>query len=373
MSDAANAESLSPAPAVPSPAEMTVPAEVWGEDLESRAGEPTSWLWDGYLAHRNVTLLTGQWKSGKTTLLAVLLARREAGGRLAGLAVAPGRTAIVSEESAQLWNERRRKLGFGASVAFWCRPFAAKPSPEQWLALIDRLADLRARRDVDLAVIDNLASFLPVRNEANADLMLEALMPLQRLTAQGMGVLLLHHPKKGQTIDGQLARGSGALNGKADISIEMWTCRHAPEDDRRRVLVGHSRHERTPRRLTIELNAGGTDYLLPGPADAAEFLAGWEPLRQLLAAARDKLTRPEILAAWPGEESPGKTTLWRWLDEAVARGLLLRDGLGQRSAPFRYWLPGQEEKWKADPVHQLRELQRQDEQMLAAFRQRFGE
>src|SRR5581483_7990910 len=198
-------------------------------------------------------------------------------------------------------------------------------------------------------------------------------MPLQRLTAQGMAVSLLHHPKKGQTIDGQSARGSGALNGNVDVSIEMRPYTRASEDDRRRVLVGYSRHERTPRRLTIELNTEGTDYLLAAPPDDAEFIAGWEPLRQLLAAARDKLTRPEILAAWPGEESPAKTTLWRWLDEAVGRGLLLRDGLGQRSAPFRYWLPGQEEKWKADPVHQLRELRRQDEQMLAAFRQRFGE
>jgi AAA domain len=30
---------------------------------------PVKWLWDGYLARKHLTLLTGQWKIGKTTLL----------------------------------------------------------------------------------------------------------------------------------------------------------------------------------------------------------------------------------------------------------------------------------------------------------------
>src|SRR6516164_3576490 len=103
--------------------------EVWGDELARVAAAQTTWLWHGYLAHGNVTLLTSQWKSGgKTTLLSVLLARREAGGQLAGLAVTAGRTAVVSEESPVLWNERRRKLGFGPSAAFLCRPFRAKPT-----------------------------------------------------------------------------------------------------------------------------------------------------------------------------------------------------------------------------------------------------
>jgi hypothetical protein len=30
----------------------------------------------------------------------------------------------------------------------------------------------------------------------------------------------------------------------------------------------------------------------------------------------------------------------------VAQGLILREGSGHKRDPFRYWLPGQEEKWK---------------------------
>jgi hypothetical protein len=51
--------------------------------------------------------------------------------------------------------------------------------------------------------------------------MLEFLLPLQRLTALGLSVLLLHHPSKAATATGLAARGSGALSGFADILIEM--------------------------------------------------------------------------------------------------------------------------------------------------------
>jgi hypothetical protein len=115
---------------------------------------------------------------------------------------------------------------------------------------------------VDLAVIDPLASFLPGRGENHAGLMLEALQPLQRLTARGMAVLLLHHPKKGPTREGQAARGSGALNAHADISLEMFPYASLAEEERRRVLVGYSRFEETPRRRLIEQKGGQCELSL---------------------------------------------------------------------------------------------------------------
>src|SRR5262245_4478049 len=51
---------------------------------------PTRWLWHGLLAPGKLTLLTSLWKSGKTTLLAHLLARRRCGGDFLGLPVTPG-------------------------------------------------------------------------------------------------------------------------------------------------------------------------------------------------------------------------------------------------------------------------------------------
>ncbi len=331
-----------------------LPPVLWGDELAA-VGGTTVWLWDGYLAAGNITLLTSQWKSGKTTLLSVLLARRESGGQLGGLDVRPGRTAVVSEEPALLWNERRQRLGFGPSAAFLCRPFLGKPTVAQWSALIERLADLHAGRGVDLAVIDPLAAFLPGRGESHADLILEALLPLRRLTALGMAVLLLHHPRKGAVADGQAARGSGALAGLADVVIEM-RCPGRGAADRRRVLYGYSRHERTPHDLVVELNPEGTDYVRLGSLEDVEFAKVWEWLRGAFAGAHTKLTRADVAARWPGAEgAPCDAELWRRLDEALARGLLRREGAGHKGSPYRYWLPGREEQWKDDPLHRVQE------------------
>jgi hypothetical protein len=68
-------------------------------NLAKDAGPPPPWLWHGYLGPGRVTVLTSQWKTGKTTLLSLLLARMLEGGELGGRAVAAGKALIISEES----------------------------------------------------------------------------------------------------------------------------------------------------------------------------------------------------------------------------------------------------------------------------------
>src|SRR5437899_11881368 len=68
------------------------------------------WLWHGYLGPGKMTLLTSQWKSGKTTMVSLLLKRMEAGGELAGLAVAAGRAAGVTEARRPVWKLRQENL-----------------------------------------------------------------------------------------------------------------------------------------------------------------------------------------------------------------------------------------------------------------------
>jgi hypothetical protein len=313
-----------------------------------------SWLWRGYLAPGSVTLLTSQWKSGKTTLLSILLSRLNKGGELAGLAVAPARAVVLSEEPRANWRERHARLKLRTTYLI-CRPFTGKPSMAQWLALLDHVADLRRKHDVRLFVVDTLATFLPGRNEASAAVMLESLTPLQRLTQLGMSVLLVHHPGKGKPLPGQAARGSGALAGFVDIILEMNWCSHATENDRRRRLLAFSRHDETPRQLVIELNPEGTDYLTHGDFEADEFLQSWDRLRMVLEDASDKRTRRQILDEWPADfPPPSDITLWRWLQRAAALGLITQEGSGRRTDPFRYWLPSQEARWRADPLYEFK-------------------
>ena len=72
---------------------------------------------------------------------------------------------------------------------------------------------------------------------------------------------------------------------------------------------------------------------------------------------RRERTRREILADWPPDfDSPDKATLWKWLDRAVAQGLVCQEGNGRKNDPFRYWLPGQEAKWEKDALRLLEDL-----------------
>jgi hypothetical protein len=270
---------------------------------------------------------------------------------------------VICEEHEGHWEQRRRTLDFGNDVAFFCQPMPGRrPSKTDWLDLINSVAVLRG---IDLAVVDPLASFLPGHAEQSADLLLDALMPLERWQAAGMAVLLLHHPRKGVVLAGQAARGSGALSHHVDILIEMRPYGRATDSDRRRVLQSWSRFPATPRQLVIEWSADGTDYEARGPVADEEFHEHWRELAGFFASAPGKLTRQEVRALWPGGRgAPSEVTLWRWLERAVAENLLLRDGTGHRGKPYRYWLPEREVEWMRDPLYRLA---KQDEEMLAGL------
>ena len=223
-------------------------------ELASATPPRLAWLWHGYLAPGRITALISPPKSGKTTLASHLLARLAQGGELAGLPVAPGRAIVISEEAACDWDARCRQFALGPNVQFLCRPFkGARPTDAEWFALIAGLEALHRQEPFDLVVLDALATLLPGYAETCAPKMLDCLLPLQSLANLGPAVWLLHHPAKAKSADGQMARGSGALPGFADIVMEMRCVRRARSVDRRRRICAYSRYLETPRHLIIEL------------------------------------------------------------------------------------------------------------------------
>jgi hypothetical protein len=326
------------------------PADRWHAVRRSglaTAPATTDWLWTGYLAAGNMTLLTSPWKAGKTTLTTLLLARLQSGGELAGQAVRAGAAVVVSEESAAQWRRRADRLDLGEHVFWLCRPFAARPSLADWQALLDHIAALHRQHGLSLLVIDPWAAFLPIRSENVAGPTLDVLLALQQVAKTGVAVLLLHHPRKSASADGQWARGSGALAGFVDVVMEMRYFRSASDADRRRVLQGYSRFEETPRRRVIELNEAGTAYASLGDLDDEAFGRGWREVLAILAVAPKKLTRPEIVAAWPATEKPPcDSLLYGWLERAIRAGQVQRDGRGRKRDPYRYWLPERVAEWE---------------------------
>jgi hypothetical protein len=319
-------------------------------DLAAEAST-TDWLWQGYLARENITLLTSQWKTGKTTLLTALLAQLNTGGDLGGLQVMPGRAVVVSEEAPDLWAQRNLKLNLG-NHSWLCRPFCCCLDQAAWAELVKKIAEEHAARPVDLIVIDPLSAFLPGNAEYAPQQLKPMLSILRGLADLGPSLLLLHHPPKGYTRAGQAARGSGLLSSFVDILIEMFPFKRADDADRRRRLQAYSRHDATPTQWVIELNAEGTNYAGHGDISNSDYLHEWPTVRRVLLEAKNKVTLKELLDAWPLDPpAPSYVTLWRWLDRAVREGLVLKRGSGHRDQPHRYWLPGQEEEWNKNPLY----------------------
>jgi AAA domain len=295
--------------------------------------EPPDWIWPGYIARGSITLLVGLWKAGKTTLLSHLLRDISRGGGLVGDRMDTP-TLVLSEEPPGLWARRREDLGLPPSVHFLQSESFAKPQPYEWRILVEYITEKVTERGYGLVVIDTLASSWPVMNENDASEMMEALVPLRKIAATGAGLLLIHHPRKGDGSQGTAARGSGALPGFVEVILELR--RYAPDDnaDRRRVLTALSRFEETQAEQVIELTDDG--YKGIGDRSDAAHEDFDEVIRDTLPIGGWGITFEELLKDWPTDKRPGKSKLRGLLNAGANRGEWCRRGMGNKGDPHRF-------------------------------------
>ena len=210
--------------------------------------QPIPWLWDGLVAENAITLLSAPEKTGKTTVLSLLLDRRREGGQLLGRPVRPGRTILCSEENCSLWSLRQPPLDFGPQLEYH-QPIG-DPSPRRWRRFINHLLEL-ADDSFDLLVIDTVMSFLPAAQN-NPSALRKALNELRVVCGRPAGVLLLHQTCAARN----RSRARGPLTAFADILIDM----QIPPGDRftrRRHFYGVGRYPGTVQHVAAELNPEG--------------------------------------------------------------------------------------------------------------------
>lgn len=321
------------------------------------------WIWAGLIAPGFMTLFTSMWKSGKTTLIAHLLASRREGRPLLGRSVTAGASVVISEEPPPLWQERHAELNFGATDQFICRPFKTAPTAAEWAELMDDLHKRRRESPFDLLIVDPLAHCLPPGGELHAETLLNSLLGLRSLAQEGVAVLLVHHPRKATAEEGMRSRGSGVLPAFVDILIEMYPVQPDDPGDRRRRLRCFSRESSTPQTLAFERSTDGRT--LQAIALPDDFSACWAELRKVFENARGPLSREEVRKDWPPElQRPTANLLWKWLARAQQHGKIVREGTGRRNDPYRYFMPEKMKQWMADPIFQMNRQAREDRQII---------
>ena len=147
------------------------------------------WIWEGMIAEEAITLLSAPEKTGKSTLLSLLLDRRHRGGSLLGKPVRVGRTIVCSEEQGLIWALRQPPLDFGPQVEFHC-PLGGNPTWRKWRKYIDHLLELGLDY-YDLLVIDTLMTFLP-SSQSNPIRLRRWFNELRVVAGYPAGVLILH-------------------------------------------------------------------------------------------------------------------------------------------------------------------------------------
>ncbi len=295
--------------------------------------ESPDWIWPGYVARGGVTLLTGLWKAGKTTLLGHLLRDLPLGTGLVDVPMHDP-VAIVSEEPAGVWARRRDELGLGSTNLLVQRDTFARPTHQGWLDLIEDLTSAVRRHSIAMVVLDTLPSLWPVHNENDASEVVQALAPLRNISEEGAAVLLVHHPRKGEGDQAQASRGSGALPGFVDAIVELR--RFNPQDtgDTRRKLTAFGRYSEVPPEMVIELTKEG--YRTLGQPGTLRTEGMQRIIEGLLPSEPPGLTVEQVLERWPEATRPGRAHARNTLNKGAVDDLWERHGSGLRGDPHTF-------------------------------------
>ncbi len=296
------------------------------------AEEPT-WVWPGYIAESSITLLTGQWKAGKTTLLTHLLRDVYGGSGLVDSSIEKP-ILYISEESPSMWSHRREKHNLDPRILFLKRESFQRLNPKGWMELIETTVSQCNQTDAALVIIDTLAGLWPVTNENDAAEVGETIAPLRDITETGAGLLLVHHPRKGESSNFNASRGSGALPSFVDVIVEMKRMTGDDPKDTRRTLTAIGRHDNIPDEMVIDLTESGYvllgDRVQVGKADDADTLEGI--IREIGGDAEVE----QIRERWPSKPRIGKGRLANLLKSGSEQGRWRRTGKGVKCDPHRY-------------------------------------
>jgi hypothetical protein len=195
-----------------------------------------------------------------------------------------------------------------------------------------------ARSEAGLLVFDTFGQFARFKNDEEnvSGAILEALRPVQRASAEGLAIILVHHERKRGGDLSDSGRGSSALGGAVDsiVSVGKPKGQH-PRNVR--ALKAVSRLSGTHPELLIELGDDG--YRVLG---TPEKLALEESSVNFLAEVPQQKKQAMSIAELMAKTCKSRVRVQRLLDKLVKDGKVVRLGKGKKGNAFRYFSLGAE-------------------------------
>lgn len=299
--------------------------------------EEPDWLWNRYIARERITLLSGHGGSGKSTLYYGILQAMLRGRAFLGAKTSMSPAVVLTEESPTDWRPRAKR--FELTGCAWLDRRALHPR-QSLEAYCDEAYRKAMTIGAYLIVIDSLSKWFGFGKdeEKDAGAMEAALRPLEALTTRGMAILLVHHFRKSDGEEGTGVRGSGALLGAVETSLELRRFpmgRGADREELRCLTVAKSRYPDPPPDVVYHHDASGAAscaFTVKGDPTSARRNAAAQRVVGYVEAAPDWVDSGTIRDALGAQEKAVRSAL----ADAYAEGLLERRGEGRRGDPYLY-------------------------------------
>jgi hypothetical protein len=274
--------------------------------LARQAERPVSWVVPNALGRGVVTLLSAPPGLGKGWWTFALLRAMQDGGAFFGLPVRrPERVArfgrsrrpmrvLWCTEEGESFRRSARRFGIAPGLVEVVR--RDRVAEQDWPALVRAVRRLAWRKGCACVIFDTVRAWCPQAEQSNEQAARVFNLARAELAARGLGVLFVHHDRKGGGEYGEGVAGPNNLVGSTDVLIELRRVRG--RDDARRMRISRRFGE-----LDVTARLVGHRYVADGEAVGEAGADGGIPTppgerRPALGAAAAP-DRPEGAAAGP--------------------------------------------------------------------------
>ncbi|NMC34029.1 MAG: AAA family ATPase [Veillonellaceae bacterium] len=297
-----------------------IPNILSAAELQKMVFPPAKWAVPS-LIPEGLTILAGAPKTGKSFFaLSVCLSIAQGGIALSAIETSPGEVLLIAlEDPMRRLQERIESLALGEAWPERLHILNECPrAHEGGVAFLDNW--LEEHPDTRLVVIDTFQKFRkPQGGNSNAyEVDYEAAGGLKAIADKhGVGILVLHHTRKGETIDPlEAVSGTMGLSGAADTILVLKRAKGQGKADL--FITGRDVEEHT-----LALRFDDLGWKLEGNADEVRITEGRQEILSLLKSSLVPLSPKKIAE---GLERKNNSTIRNILSKMADKGQILNLG-----------------------------------------------